>query len=81
MFCQDLYVRYTDPDGHQHVAEHRVWDAERFMAARLKDADGQNANARRDATYPHLFVGKATAERITLSQFRAARAPKARARK
>ncbi|UUC95453.1 hypothetical protein [Comamonas sp. C11] len=33
----EIYVRHTSKDGSSYVQEHRVWDADRFMAARRDD--------------------------------------------
>ena len=41
----DLYLQYTDPDGRTHIQEHRVWDSEVFIAARM--AEVQRANNER----------------------------------
>lgn len=39
----EIYVRHTSKDGSSYVQEHRVWDADRFMATRkdeVKQAGG-----------------------------------------
>lgn len=43
----EIYVRHTDKSGSSHAQTHRVWDAERFMAARIAEAkkEGGKANA------------------------------------
>lgn len=51
----DIYVRHTGKDGNSYVCEHRVWDADRFMAARHADAKKEG--------------GKASAVQITKEQF------------
>ena len=33
MLAQDFYLRHTAGDGKSYIAEHRVWDAERFLNA------------------------------------------------
>lgn len=39
--CRDIYIRLTDPTGkHKPVVnQHRVWDAERFLHAQIKQYD------------------------------------------
>lgn len=41
--ARDLYVKRTDPTGKHKpvVTQHRVWDAERFMAAQAAQHDGE----------------------------------------
>lgn len=69
MITRDFYVRYTSCEGRTHVAVHRVWDADRFIRARMSDAAAANAKAQRDdADAPAL----ATATAITRAQFIAA---------
>lgn len=51
----EIYVRHTDKDGASIVAEHRVWDADRFMAARHVEATKAG--------------GKAKSEQLTREQF------------
>lgn len=43
METRDIYIRHTGPDGKAFVQQHRVWDADRFMAARAADAVAANA--------------------------------------
>jgi hypothetical protein len=33
-----IYLRHTDKEGHQHVMEHRVWDADLFVSTRSDEA-------------------------------------------
>lgn len=35
---RDLYLRHTTPDGKSYVIEHRVWDADLFLAAQQQAA-------------------------------------------
>ncbi|OWG18286.1 hypothetical protein KDK82_1765 [Delftia sp. K82] len=56
---RDIYVRHTGKEGNSYVNQHRVWDADRFIAA-------QQAEAAKAG-------GKAKAEQITEEQYRAAR--------
>jgi hypothetical protein len=37
-FSRNLYMRYRSKEGAQHVMEHRVWDADIFVAARQAEA-------------------------------------------
>ena len=41
--ARDLFVKLTDPTGkHKPVInQHRVWDAERFIAAQVAQHDGE----------------------------------------
>lgn len=43
MTAQDLYLRHTAGDGKSYVAEHRVWDAERFLNAQQAACNKVNA--------------------------------------
>lgn len=56
--ARDAYIRTTRPDGKSTVTQHRVWDAERFLAAQQRDAVER---ARKDRTDPDL-VTAATAD-------------------
>lgn len=51
----DIYVKHTGKTGASHIQSHRVWDAERFMAARAAEAQKEG--------------GKASAEQLTQEQF------------
>lgn len=68
--ARDIYVRHTGTDGNSFVQEHRVWShpetdgAERFLAARLRDAQKANTEAA-NAKAPAL----AKVERITREQY------------
>lgn len=31
--ARDIYLRHTGPDGNVYVMQHRVWNAERFIAS------------------------------------------------
>lgn len=55
----EIFVRYTGKEGKSYVNQHRVWDAERFMATRQAEAKNEG--------------GKAKVEHITEQQYRAAR--------
>lgn len=63
MVCRDLYMRHTDTGGRSWVIEHRVWDAERFVAAQAAAADQLNADVEGDGPR------KAKAEQITRDQY------------
>ncbi|MFN3731330.1 hypothetical protein [Comamonas testosteroni] len=41
----EIYVRHTSKDGSSYVQEHRVWDADRFMAARRDDVAKEGGHA------------------------------------
>ena len=60
---RDLYMRHTDTDGRSFVQLHRVWDAERFVAARKAEACSLNADVKGNA--PRL----ALVQQITRDQF------------
>lgn len=67
---RDIYMKHTGADGKSHVATHRVWDADLFVAARTAEAKAQRAKDLEE-------TGKKTkhkAEQITREQFDAARA-------
>lgn len=64
MTTRDLWMRHTGVDGQSYVAEHRVWDAERFVAAQQRAA--ANLNAQQKPDQPRL----AKAEQITEEQYR-----------
>jgi hypothetical protein len=38
---RDLYMRRTTADGKRVVTQHRVWDADRFVAAQRAEAQRQ----------------------------------------
>lgn len=63
-FGRDIYVRHTNVEGKAYVAHHRVWDADRFIAARQREADALNADQKQDK--PRL----ARVEQITEEQYR-----------
>lgn len=67
MVARDIFVRHTATDGTSTVQQHRVWDAERFMATRQADAAKLNAEVKGEAPR------KAKAEQITEDQYRAER--------
>lgn len=60
---RDLYVRQTDVNGKASVRMERVWDAERFLAARQRDCE--KANNEQKPGEPR----KAAIEQITRDQF------------
>lgn len=53
--ARDVYARHTSKDGESYVATHRVWNSERFFAARAAEAE--------------KVGGKARCEQITKEQF------------
>lgn len=73
MNCREIWIRYTDPAGQNFVQEHRVWDADRFLAARHVDAEAANAKARKENP---AAPAVATIEQLTHAQYVAARGPR-----
>lgn len=67
LITHDIYMRHTGPEGKSHVQEHRVWDGDRFVAARTAEAKALNEKEA-DAT-----KRQAKCEQITEDQYRAAR--------
>ncbi len=67
LITRDIYLRHTAVDGKSYVAEHRVWDAERYIAAHQKAT--ADVNAKQDAGKPR----KAAIEQITEEQYRSER--------
>ncbi len=65
---RDIWVRHTSTTGSSHVQHHRVWDAQRFIDARAKDA--AEVNAKQKDGEPRL----ARVEQITEEQFKKERA-------
>jgi hypothetical protein len=57
-----FYLRSTDENGTPTYSEHTVWDADRFIRARMDDA--ANLNEKKGST-------KATAVQLTREQFEA----------
>ena len=57
-----FYLRTTDENGVATHSEHTVWDADRFIRARMDDA--ARVNAEKGST-------KATAVQLTREQFKA----------
>lgn len=45
MVTRDIYLRHTSVDGKSYVQEHRVWDADRFLATRQDEARKLNKDA------------------------------------
>jgi len=68
IITRDIFLRHTTVDGKSYVASHRVWDADRYVAAQKKAA--ADVNAKQDANKPRL----ARVEQITEEQYQAARA-------
>lgn len=64
LIARDLYVRTTEPSGKSHVAQHRVWDAERFLASLQRQAREQAA---KDKKAPDVIT------LATANEYRAAR--------
>lgn len=67
MSARDIYMRHTSPEGNSYVMEHRVWDAQRFIAS--CEAAALSVNEKQEAGKPR----KAKAEQITREQYLAER--------
>ena len=67
---RDIHLRHTDTQGKSFVQEHRVWDADRFIAAQQEAAQKLNADQKPGA--PRL----AKVEQITVDQYRTERTAK-----
>jgi len=65
LITRDVYLRHTAGDGSTSVREHRVWDADRFIAAQVAEA-ARLASAARDQDEPAAF----RVEQITADQYR-----------
>ena len=65
MNARTIYMRHTSAEGKSYVNEHRVWDADKFIASQQKAADSVNA----DHAKKHGAPGKAKAEQITQDQY------------
>jgi hypothetical protein len=65
LITRDVYLRHTAGDGSSTVREHRVWDAERFIAAQQAEA-AKLASAAREKQEPAGFA----VEQITQEQYR-----------
>lgn len=59
MNARDIFMRYTDANGGTSVQRHRVWDADRFVAARQAEATKER----------NKEGGRNAAEQITEAQF------------
>ena len=64
LITRDIYLRHTAGDGSTSVREHRVWDAERFLAAQQAEVASLAAKAR-DEDEPAAFA----VEQITHEQY------------
>lgn len=62
MMGHDIWMRYTSKTGKTHVSMHRVWNKEKFLAARAAEAKKEG--------------GKSDAVQITQEQYNAERAPR-----
>jgi hypothetical protein len=67
LVTRDIFLRHTATDGKSYVRDHRVWDADRFIAA--QQAAAQKLNDGEAAGKPRL----AKVEQITEEQYRAER--------
>lgn len=59
---RDIYLRHTSTTGSSYVQQHRVWDADRFIAGAQSEAAKANAEVKDGS-------GKAKAEQITEDQY------------
>lgn len=66
MNARTIYMRHTSAEGNSYVNEHRVWDANKFIASTKKAADAVNAD---HAKKNGGAAGKAKAEQITEEQY------------
>lgn len=64
LITRDIYLRHTAGDGSTSVREHRVWDAERFIAAQKSEA-AKLADEARKENKPAAFE----VEQITQEQY------------
>lgn len=64
LIARDLYVRTTEPCGKSRVTQHRVWDAERFIASLQRQSREQAA---KDDKKPDVVT------LATATEYRAAR--------
>lgn len=60
---RDLYLRHTSADGKSHVMQHRVWDADLFIASQEQAVGKVNADQKGDAPR------KAAVQQITKDQY------------
>ena len=65
LITRDVYRRHTAGDGSTTVREHRVWDADRFIAAQVSEA-ARLADKAREQDEPAAF----RVEQITEDQYR-----------
>lgn len=63
LVSRDIYLRHTDADGKSRVVEHRVWDADRFIASQEEAARKVNAEQKGDAPR------RAAVQQITHDQY------------
>lgn len=68
---RDIFLRHTATDGKSHVLLHRVWDAERFIAAQQQSAANLNRDAVSQGAKPTACLAKV--EQITEEQYRTER--------
>ena len=61
-----IFMRHTSSEGKSYVNEHRVWDADKFIASQQEAADAINAD---HAKKNNGKAGKAKAEQITQDQY------------
>lgn len=64
LITRDIYLRHTAGDGSTSVREHRVWDAERFLASQQAEA-ARLASKARDEDEPAAYA----VEQITQEQY------------
>jgi len=65
LICRDVFVRHTEGNGRSYVMCHRVWDADRFLAAQVEAAK-RLAREAHEKNQPFLHK----AEQITEDQYR-----------
>ena len=60
IIARDLFVKLTDPTGAKKpvINQHRVWDAERFIAAQVAQHDGEKDRKSTRLNSSHEFVSR-----------------------
>lgn len=68
LVTRDIFLRHTGEDGSAFVACHRVWDADRFIAAKKSECAKAAAKAREEDKPARHVV-----EQITEAQYHSER--------
>lgn len=64
ILARDIFLRHTAVDGSSHVVQHRVWDADRFIASQEAAAAKVNAEQKGETGR------RAGVQQITQDQYR-----------